>query len=223
MKQLVLDVAPQLGPTLDNFVPGRNRELVETLHDLLSGRSSERFVYVWGESGAGKTHLLQAFAARTGARYLAADWADDIATLDAQGALAIDDVQRLGDHEQLELFRLYNAMRAGTGTLLASGQRAPTELRLRPELASRLAWGLTFQVQALSDGEKLAALTQHAQARGFVLASEVAQYMLTHCARDMLSLMKLVAALDRYSLEHQRSITVPLLREILQGEINRET
>jgi DnaA family protein len=62
MKQLVLDIAPSPPPTLANFVPGRNAELLQTLGNILAGREREHFVYIWGGVGCGKSHLLQGMA-----------------------------------------------------------------------------------------------------------------------------------------------------------------
>ena len=58
--QLLLDIAPSSPPTLDNFVAGRNAELLQTLGNILAGQERERFIYLWGGSGCGKSHLLQA-------------------------------------------------------------------------------------------------------------------------------------------------------------------
>ena len=83
---------------------------------------------------------------------------------------------------------------------------------IRRDLATRLATGLTYRVLPLTDAEKRAALAAHAAARGFALSDEVAAYLLTHARRDMGSLMAALDALDRYSLETGRPITVPLLK-----------
>ena len=63
MKQLLLDIKPLPLPTLDNFLPGRNAELLHMLTSILSNDEKERFVYLWGGLGCGKSHLLQATVA----------------------------------------------------------------------------------------------------------------------------------------------------------------
>jgi DnaA family protein len=85
-------------------------------------------------------------------------------------------------------------------------------------VVTRLGWGLVFQVHGLSDEEKIEALQSHAAARGFELAPGVANYLLRHWRRDLPSLLAALEALDRYSLETKRPVTVPLLRELLQAE-----
>ena len=74
MRQLLLDFTQAPAPTFANFVPGGNAELAHALEAAVKGELAERVVYVWGEKGAGKTHLLKAFA-QTGpgnARYVRA-------------------------------------------------------------------------------------------------------------------------------------------------------
>ena len=61
-RQLTLDLVRPLTPSLDNFVVGRNAEAVAVLRAIAAGRG-EPFVYLWGERGAGRTHLLAALAA----------------------------------------------------------------------------------------------------------------------------------------------------------------
>jgi len=219
MKQLVLDIALPAAPTLDNFVPGRNAELVGALYALAKGASNERFIYLWGADGSGRSHLLRAVVAaarRSGrptlwfdAETKAVDAADDV-------LCAADDVHLLGAEAQIALFNLYNQVRVGSGALLVSGNAAPAQLRLRADLVTRLAAGLVYQLHGLGDEEKSAALCRHADARGLRLSQEVTAYLLRHARRDMPSLLALLDALDRYSLETQRAITVPLLRELLE-------
>jgi DnaA-homolog protein len=221
MKQLLLDIAPPPAPTLDNFVTGRNGELVIALYALANGASHERFIYLWGAAGSGCCHLLRAAldSARRNGRCTA--WFDAAAaTFDAADDrfCAVDDVHRLGPEAQIAMFNLYNRIRGGTGVLIASGDAAPAQLRLRADLVTRLAAGLVYQVHGLNDDEKSAALRRHAEARGFRLSQEVTDYVLRHARRDMPSLLALLDALDRHSLETKRAITVPLLRDLLDAK-----
>lgn len=220
MKQLLLDIAPPPAPTLDNFVPGSNGELVIALYALANGASHERFIYVWGAAGSGCSHLLRATldAARRNGRRTAWFVAETTA-FDAADDMycAVDDVHRLGAEAQVAMFNLYNGIRDGSGALIASGNAPPAQLRLRSDLVTRLASGLVYQVRGLSDDEKSAALRRHAEARGFRLAQDVTDYVLRHAPRDMPSLLALLDALDRHSLETKRPITVPLLRKLLDA------
>jgi DnaA family protein len=220
MKQLLLDIARAPAPTLDNFVPGRNGELVVALYALANDASHERFVYLWGSAGCGRSHLLRAVAdlARSNGRGTACYDAAETA-FDAGGdtfAVA-DDVHKAAEAPQVALFNLYNRIHGGGGVLLTSGDAAPAQLCLRADLRTRLAAGLVYQVHGLNEEEKAAALRGHAEARGFHLSDEVTAYLLRHAQRDLPSLLALLDALDTYSLETKRAVTVPLLRELLNG------
>ncbi|MBE0613829.1 MAG: DnaA regulatory inactivator Hda [Burkholderiales bacterium] len=204
MQQLLLQLAPPPAPTLDNFVPGRNGAPLQALRDIARGAGAERFVYLWGEPGSGRTHLLRGLAhAVEGAA--------------AGKVIAVDDVQNLAADEQIELFDRYNRVRTAGGALVASGDAAPAKLGLRADLRSRLAWGLAFQLHPLSDAEKTAALREHARGRALDLGEDVITYLLKHARRDMASLIGILDALDRCSLEQKRAITLPLVRDALES------
>ena len=214
MRQLALDITAPPAPTFENFVVGRNAEAIAHLRAAVAGRG-ERFVYLWGEAGCGRTHLLKAVMADadTNATYIACEASntfDDTAPL-----LAADDVECLGSDAQVALFHRYNALREQRGSLIASGSVPPVQLKLRVDLLTRLGWGLVLQVHALTDEEKIHALKQHARERGFALPVDVCSYLLAHAPRDMGSLFATLAALDRYSLEAKRAVTIPLVRDLL--------
>jgi len=219
MRQMVLSLAPPSLPTLDNFVPGRNAELLSTLNALAGGERNERFVYIWGLPGSGKTHLLTALHGALSQQGVAAVMLSapgEGAPLDAVvDAVLADDVDRWGAPGQERLFNTYNVQRDEGGVLIAAGSVPPARLQLRHDLVTRLGWGLVYHVHTLSDDEKMAAMIEHARSRGFDLNPDVIGYLLRRQARDLPGLLALLDALDCYSLENKRAITVPLVRELL--------
>ena len=222
MKQLALTLAPPPAPGLDNFFAGRNAELVTLLRNLVSGREGERSIYLWGEAGSGRSHLLRATISGLSAAGLACVYVsrdEPVPALSpALRAVAVDDVQMLDARNQRAFFNLYNQLRERTGIVLAAGDAPPARLKLRPELVTRLGWGLVYQVQALTDDEKALALKRHAASRSFDLPDGVIDYLLGHMRRDLTSLMGTLDALDRHSLETKRPITLPLLKELLRPD-----
>ena len=219
MKQIALDIAQPPAPMLDNFVPGRNAELVVALYSAANG-SGERFIYLWGAPGSGRTHLLRAVvdaANSAGRRALMFDPDDTQFDAPDDALCAVDDVDRLGPAAQIALFNLHNRVHAGRGALLASGNAPPAQLQLRADLVTRLASGLVYQLHGLDELEKVAALRRHAEARGFQLSDDIVAYLLRHAQRDLPSLLRLLDALDRYSLANRRAITLPLVRELLNA------
>jgi DnaA-homolog protein len=219
LKQLLLDIQPAPAPTLDNFVSGRNSELVAALRTLPEGEQGKRSLYLWGLSGSGRTHLLKAAVALFRQQGLQAEYAGkdaDWAALSACDVVALDDVATLEETDQIALFNLFNRLREAGKALIVAGPCAPMELSLRDDLKTRLGWGLVYQVLALNDEEKTKALQRHAADRGFKLPEEVVHYLLRHVRRDLPSLMNMLDALDEWSLTAKRPITVPLLRQLLQ-------
>jgi len=196
-RQLALPISPPPEPTLENFVPGANAELLARLRALAAGELAESVLYLWGEPGSGRSHLLAASA--------------------RPGLVVADDVERLDATGQIALFNAINAARDAGGTVLAAGNAPPAQLALREDLKSRLAWGLVYQVKPLTDAEK--ALTLHGEAarRGLKLSDEVVWYLLTHVRRDLRSLIALLDRIDRASLEQRRAVTLPLVRELIRN------
>jgi DnaA family protein len=216
MNQLLLGIAPQWEPSLENFVVGRNLELHSALRHALASSGGERGFYVWGETVSGKTHLLQAAIARARANGQSAVYQCGAVPEEAQ-VVAVDDVEKLDDTAQIALFALYNRLRENGGMLLVSGQAAPAHLQLRDDLRTRLGWGLVYQVHALNDEEKSQTLQQHAKARGFELPLEVIQYLLRHGRRDLPYLLSVLDELDEHCLRlKKRAATVPLLKDVMQ-------
>lgn len=202
MKQLLLDIQPAPRPSLDNFVPGRNSEALGQLMQLASNSSDVRSLYLWGDPGSGKSHLLTAIA--------------DLTRECDFELVTVDDVQRLDDAAQIALFNTYNRLKEGGDILVVSGDAAPMQLGLRDDLATRLSWGLVYQLHPLSDEEKAWALKAHARERGMKLPDEVVDYCLRHLRRDLPTLIATLNALDKWSLTSKRPVTLPLLRELLQ-------
>lgn len=214
MTQLLLGIAPVWNPTLENLVPGRNVELISALRHALSGSSSERCVYIWGEHGCGKTHVLQAVVRHAKGLGLDAVYAS-AAVPEVARVVAVDNAELLGEQAQVALFELYNRQRESGGMLLVSGVASPAHLQVRDDLRTRLGWGLVYQIHALNDDEKSAALEQHALARGFELPQEVTHYLLRHGRRDLSSLLSILDELDAHCLRLKRLPTVPLLKEVM--------
>jgi DnaA-homolog protein len=212
MRQLILDLLPEIAPTLDNYVSGRNGEVLAALRDWLTKAPPSSSFCLWGEVGAGKSHLLHA----TGFVYLDAERDPNLAGQAATPPqLAVDNTDHLSPQGQISLFNHFNRLRQQGGLLVTAGLQAPAHLALREDLRTRLGSGLIYRLQPLSDAEKIEALGALAARRHLTATPEMLDYLLRHAPRDMSTLAALVVALDRYSLEHQRPLTMPLLREVL--------
>ena len=227
VKQLLLNLHPALPASFDNYIGGGNEQAREALMAALTSTQAEHMLYLWGEPGSGRSHLLQAAireAQAAGKRAAYVDCAQLFEPDDALGeydCVALDNVEHLGPVAQVVVFSIYNRLREARGVLVAAGPCPPSQLPLRADLTTRFGWGLVYQLQPLSDADKIQALQQHASERGFSLSQEVCDYLLLRWRRDLPSLLAVIDELDRASLEQQRQVTLPLLREVLQRQAHQ--
>lgn len=225
------------------FYAGDNAELVAELRRMVSdvgaddpdggrgdapggGPGDRRVLYLWGEAGSGKTHLLNACcqsALNAGAShaYLPArgqvpDTAD-IARIASQALVCVDDAQgaRGGDWEAA-LFALYEGLQARAGAFIVAADRPPAALNLGlKDLESRLVSGGVFRLARLDDAGNMVALQARARLRGFELPEAALRFILAHYRRDTASLFALLDRIDAASLAERRRITVPFIKSLL--------
>ncbi len=222
MTQLLLDLQPAQPPSLDNFIAGKNQELLARLRALALPGCFDA-LYLWGTPGSGRTHLLCAAASLALRRRPVLFLDRRPAATDFQappgGLLVIDDVDTLDDAAQVALFRIFNTARIlGLGLLLA-GDRAPLQLGLREDLRTRIGQTLIYEVKTLDDEQKAAALRRHALERGLRVDDGLVRYLLAHGRRDLPSLMAVLDHLDRTTLERKQHATLPLLKEAMQLQL----
>jgi DnaA family protein len=210
MKQLPLAIAAAPEAAFSNFVVGANHELVQALR-----AARGPVFYLWGPSGCGKTHLLRAMAAEhapAGGFGMASPlpWAFDA----RWSLLVMDDCDQLDGARQQAAFALFVDAATHAVPVVAAGRVPPVDMALRDDLRTRLGWGPVFGVQPLGEHEARTALKREADRRGIALGDEVIDYLLTRFARDLKHLMALLDRIDDYALERQRTVTVPLLRQM---------
>ena len=129
----------------------------------------------------------------------------------------MDDVHLYSAEQQHTAFGWFVQAHSLQRTVLAAGSSAPTDLLLREDLRTRLGWGHIFVLQPLGEAHSRAVLRQAADARGLFLSDEVMDYTLRRFSRDLGSLLALLDELDRYALQTQRAITIPLIRSMLEN------
>ena len=214
MRQLILDLLPESPPTLDNFVTGGNAQTLALLTEWLAATRLDTSFCLWGETGSGRSHLLQA----SGFTYIDAALDPSLNAAPAAEQLAVDHVEMLDETGQIALFNHFNRLKISAGMLLTATNQPPAHLALREDLRTRLGSGLICRLQPLSDAEKAAALGAQARERALKLTPELIDYLMRHAPRDMRTLSTIIVALDEYTLEQKRPVTLPLLRELLNME-----
>ncbi len=227
MKQMALDIGLAPVPTFDSFVPLGNEAALE--HLWLAIDSPLRPLVptcLWGAGGSGKTHLLCAVREALLEQGGRVGWLDPSTHAPPEfderwQAVLLDDCQHFNAAQQAVAFNWFvNAQSPATGQarwVLAAADRPPADLPLREDLRTRLGWGDVFQLYALGETERRLVLRRGADERGLVLSEEVMDYMLSRFARDLASLMQLLQQLDDYALRAQRTVTIPLIKSMLDG------
>lgn len=230
-QQLSLGVSLKDDATFENFhapAGSGNEQVVRVLREQVAGQG-EHFLYLWGASGVGLTHLLQASCHNAESRRLTVQYLPlreltgfaPEALLEGLGELdmvCLDGLEAVAGSPAWEraLFNLYNGLRDAGRLLLVSATQSPRELTIQlPDLRSRLQWGVTLKVQALDDADKQQALMRRARERGLELNDEVASYIVQRVPRDMNQLFCYLHRLDHASLAEQRKLTIPFVKKTL--------
>jgi len=227
LEQLTLSgIRLQDEKTFENFNIENNHQIIDFLQAMLTGE--ELFAYLWGNSGVGRSHLLQAachhahYLNKTAMYlplsefiHLSPDVFDDLETMDL---VAIDDLDVISNNTQWEeaLFHLFNRLRHHNKYLLVAADNPPNQLAIAlPDLLSRLTWGIVFRVNALTDEGKIKALCIRAEYRGMHMPEEVAHFLLRHYSRSSSDLFAALDKLDVASLAEQRKLTIPFVKQVL--------
>jgi len=208
--------------TFDNFVVAeKNQELITLLQ---SASLAENFYLVWGESGSGKSHLLQASCVKhENAAYLPLkvflkEGESVLDGLEHLDLVCIDDVHLVLSERSWEekLFSLFNACQINTTTMLFSSLLAPRDLQFSlPDLQSRFSSGFIYHLHELDDVGKISALKKRAEAAGMPLEDEVLNYIYMRSERSMSKLFSVLEQLDKLSLAQKRKITIPFVKSIM--------
>jgi len=194
MEQLLLNIHFSLEKSLENFVIGNNYETISTIKKFFND-SNIQFLYLWGVEGSGKSHLSE--------------------IVKKNNILVIEDIETKNNIAQIEAFNLFNDCKEKNKKLFITGANSPNNMGLRNDLASRLSWGLVYQIKALTDSEKKLALLNHARQKGMSLNIKVIEYCMRYLKRDLHYLIATLDALDNWSLKTKKLITIPLLKKLL--------
>ena len=216
--------------TFDSYVAGSNVVAPGSAQQTALNKG-EGQLYFWGESGLGKSHLLQAscnLAAKDKQTvcYLTRDEivgqsVEMFDGLEQLELICLDDIETwlIDESWEVALFNLINRVRGNGNRLMMVSSHPPEEAFVTlPDLRSRLSWGPVFQLQNLSDSEKFQALRFRAKQSGLELPENVADYLMQRYPRDMFGLFERLAMLDKASMAMQRRLTIPLVKSVFSEE-----
>lgn len=229
--QLPLQMQLNDSATFANFfAKGKNTQVTGALQNI--DKNTEQFVYIYGQKGVGCSHLLQASCHLLDTQgkqtlYLplgdllshSPEYApeDILEGLENISLLCFDDLDAICGKQVWEeaLFHFYNRARETGLVMVMAASQAPRQLPLAlADFASRLSWGLVYQLEPLSDEEKVGLLQMRAKHRGMTLAEELARFIVARSSRDTAGLLKVLDKLDKASLIHRRRLTIPFVKEV---------
>ena len=195
MDQLLLNIHPPSIKSIENFVIGDNFEAISVIKKFTTDKNLQ-FFYLWGVQGSGKSHLSS--------------------VVNKNNILVIEDIESMNDIEQIEVFSIFNNCKENGKKLFITGSNSPNNMGLRSDLASRLSWGIVYQIKALTDNEKKLALLSHSKQKGMSSNVKVIEYCMKNLKRDLHYLIATLDALDSWSLKTKKPMTIPLLKKLLE-------
>ncbi len=226
IQQIPLQFQPRRQDRFESFVAGENRALVDMLASLPD--ENNRLIFIHGDSGSGKTHLLNAMCQQAqqqamSAIYLPLARLDDAVASQLHGlentsVVCIDDLDNACGRVIWEeaLFHLFNRVIEKQGTMLIAARAAPASLPIRlADLRSRLNWGQVQRVHNLAESGRREVLKSYARQQGFEVPANVLNYFFSRSRRNLKELLSAMELLGQSAFAQKRAITVPLAREVL--------
>lgn len=227
--QLILPIQPPDANTFENFYTSANNSILLQCLKNFSLKRGEPYIYLWGNPGAGSTHLLHAccHAAQEqgfSVAYLPLGTLKKNSSpeifhgLEAVDMVCVDELESIASDRlwQEALFHFYNRLQEQMHYLLVAAKSIPKGLGFSlQDLVSRLASGILLQVRELNDSERLLALQQRARLRGLEFSDEVGQFLLLRLPRQSHKLFSALEQLDSATLSLKRKLTIPLVKTIL--------
>ena len=211
----------------DLFLPEQNQQVVQQLERIARGEDSKN-IYLWGQSGTGKSHLLQAvctMASDSGiqAAYIPFCQIKELSSGLLQGLeqldiVCLDDLDIIAGKEEWEiaLFNLFNRLRENNCPLVIAAKQGPQGIQIAlPDLKSRLVWDLTYRLLPLNNESISLALKKRAQSRMFDLPDDVLNYLVKRVSRDTHTLFGLLDKLDDATLASKKKLSIPFVKELL--------
>lgn len=235
--------------TFDNFVVGPCNRLAHASCIAVSRSLGNTYnpLFLYGNSGLGKTHLLHAICYEAKNRFQQAiinflsceDFVNRFIRAIEEGNLAgfqsqfrtldvlvIDDIQFLREREQSqeEFFHTFNALYNHGKQIVLSADCSPSEIpSLEERLISRFNWGLVTRIDPPSYETRVAIIQKKAHLRGINITEEIAQYIARKVHANIRELEGALTAIYAVSMTTGKEITLELAQIALEGQIEAAT
>ena len=233
--------------TLDNFVIGKSNELAASAALAVAEAPGRDFnpLFIYGATGIGKTHLMQAVAHAILARkpamraaYLGAEQFTNEYVMSIQGRtthdfrrrfreldlLLIDDVHFLKGKEatQEEFFHTFNALYEGGRQIILTSDRPPSEIPgIEARLVTRFQWGMVADIEFPDFEHRIAILRSkaHQDHLQHTIPDDVLHLIAEHVRSSVRELEGCIIKLIAFASLRQQPVTVDLAIEALRDRI----
>ena len=232
--------------TFDSFVAGANSKFVYAAAKAVAEAPGETFnpLFIYGESGLGKTHLMHAIANEISRRYpekkvlyttcenFLNEFIDSIAQKNSAkfrfhyrnvDVLMIDDVQFLKNKTQVqeEFFHTFNELSAQNKQIVLTSDRPPKEIAtLEERLRTRFEGGMIADVQPPDTETKIAILKKKAEDRKYIISDDVLEFLARDSGHDVRTLEGRLTKVIFASKLHEEPITLALAGRALNESVN---
>ncbi|MBO5737417.1 MAG: chromosomal replication initiator protein DnaA [Clostridia bacterium] len=232
--------------TFDSFVAGANSKFVYAAAKAVAEAPGEAFnpLFIYGESGLGKTHLMHAIANEISHRYpekkvlyttcenFLNEFIDSIAQKTSAkfrfhyrnvDVLMIDDVQFLKNKTQVqeEFFHTFNELSAQNKQIVLTSDRPPKEIAtLEERLRTRFEGGMIADIQPPDPETKIAILKKKAEDRKYIINDEVLEFLARDSGHDVRTLEGRLTKVIFASKLHEEPITLALAKRALNESVN---
>jgi chromosomal replication initiator protein len=233
--------------TFDHFVIGKSNELAAVAAHAVSQAPGRTYnpLFLYGDTGVGKTHLMQAIAHEVlkrepetriifiGAEQFTNEMIGSIQTRTTSDFrrryretdfLLVDDVQFLKGKEgtQEEFFHTFNALYEAGRQIVLTSDRPPSEIpSLEARLVSRFQWGMVADIELPDFEHRIAilrnkALLDHLE---MTIPEDVIRFIAEHVRSSVRELEGSIIKLLAYASLKHRDITVDVAREALRDKL----
>jgi chromosomal replication initiator protein len=239
----------QLNPrnTFENFVVGQANQLAHAACLAVANAPARAYnpLFLYGETGLGKTHLMQAVAHHTlkanpEARiaYISSEkFTNEFITAIQQSTLAkfrqryrsvdvllIDDIHFLSGKEstQEEFFHTFNDLFESQRQIFLSSDKPASEIaKLENRLVSRFQWGLVTDIQSPDLETRAAILAKKAEALEVELPDAILQFLAERVSRNVRRMEGALTRVASFVRLAQRDLDIPTIERLL-GDILQE-
>lgn len=233
--------------TFENFIRGENNQLATSAAVAVAdnpGKTRYNPLVIYGPTGLGKTHLVQAIGNRvlqhnrnakvlyTNSEKFTMEYINAIQTnrlpeftqfYRGVDVLVVDDIQFLGGKERTQdmFFHTFNALhQAGKQVVLTSDKQPKDLADVDERLISRFQWGLSADIQPPDFETRMAILQQKAQEEGVELPGDIMEYIARHVTTSVREIEGcLISILAKVSLDN-RELTIDLAKDVVRNVTN---